>query len=135
MGLFSKDDTPAFVGPVPPALTSLEALAAAPLHELAAAILLAGLRDEQPTTTDPASAAGVVLKVADVLAEQPGETRRASQLVPELQLLVAEGIQVLERALLVRTLQRGSTDLALHLTRRGRAALDGGDLTAVLPPV
>lgn len=133
MGIFGRkddDDTEGAAAPAPPDCASLSAFLAAPLTAVAATTLRVGFTGREPTTLDPHSTAAIVLDLAKLIAAQPGEPAKASALVPDLHLPVEEAVQVLERSLLVRSKQRGSTDLALYLTRRGARALADGDVEA-----
>lgn len=129
MGIFGRRDQTGEAGPppaAPAACASLEALRAAPLAELAAAALTVGFAGRTPQD-DPHSSAALTLDLARLVAAQPAESRDADALVRDLRPLVREAIQLLERSLLVLGEQRGTTGLALTLTRRGARALADPD--------
>ena len=132
MGLFSRDDDDRPAGPPPhPALGSLDALLAAPLRDLSAAVFLVACAGGTADISTPVSSGSqATLAVAEVLAARPGETRKAGKFVPELLLPVEEAAQVLAGSGLIITKQRGSTDLAWYLTRRGARAIAAPDPSA-----
>ncbi|MFN8122494.1 MAG: hypothetical protein U0237_08700 [Thermoleophilia bacterium] len=111
-----------------PALASMDAVLAAPLRELAVAVFAVACAGKEPGMVTPASSGSeAIIAVSEILAAQPGETRKASRLVPELSLPVEEAAQVLAASGLIIAKQRGSTDLAWYLTRRGARALASPD--------
>lgn len=111
----------------------MDALLATPLRDLAAAVFVIACAGHEPDMLTPASSGSqAVLAVSEVVAAQPAETRKAARLVPDLMLPVEEVAQVLAASGLVITKQRGSTDLAWYLTRRGARALASPDPAAWL---
>ena len=120
MGFFSRndaaDDAPAVAAVPPhPALESFEAMTAAPLDELATAVLVAAFGDR-----DPLDRFGLF----DLLQSIDGFTGGG---IPEINLLAEEALGVLERSLLVIVDYGGSNARPrLALTRRGRQALESG---------
>ena len=119
MGLFSRNEAAAPASPVAapphPALASFDALAAAPLPELATAVLLAAFGDRSPRDR---------FNAFDLLQQIERTTGGG---IPEVNLLVEEALGVLERSLLVVVDYGGSNSRPhLALTRRGRRALESG---------
>jgi hypothetical protein len=120
MGIFSRKDAddalPAVaVAPPHPALATFDALAAAPLDELATAVLLAAFGDRDPRDR---------YNAFELLESIEGLTGGG---VPEINLLVEEALGVLERSLLVVVDYGGSNARPyLALTRRGHRALESG---------
>jgi hypothetical protein len=120
MGLFSRNEAaepapPVAAAPPHPALASFDALAAAPLHELATAVLLVAFGDRSPR--DRFNSFDLVQQIE----------RMTGGGIPEVNLLVEEALGVLERSLLVVVDYGGSNSRPhLALTRRGRRALESG---------
>jgi hypothetical protein len=139
MGFFSRrddDDTTATavavrpVEPPHPALRSLDALEAAPLPELAAAVLLAGFGDAVAGRSEYEFK--VQQRIEAILAPSLGVEKPANVFRERnLWLLRDEAFQVLDRSCLV-TVQNvgGNSGAHVMLTRRGRRALDSSDVAA-----
>jgi hypothetical protein len=129
VGLFGhkeNDGPPATpMPPVHPALASVDALLDASLHDLAVAVLLAGVAPG-PAEMERLTSGDVYLRIKDaVCAAQPGPDA-GSQFDHRSGDVVDEGIQVLEKSLLVRTLLMGSS-LVIDVNRRGQEAIASAD--------
>jgi hypothetical protein len=120
MGLFSRKDAPDAAPPVAaapphPALATFDTLAAAPLQDLATAVLRVAFGERSP---------GDRFNLFELLEQIDGMTGGG---IPEVNLLVEEALGVLERSLLVVVDHGGSNSRPhLALTRRGRRALESG---------
>ncbi len=123
MGLFNRKDappepTPAAAAPSPPhpALASWDALTAAPLEQLATAVLLAAFAGRDP------GARPLSFEVIQEIERHTGAP------IPQINLLVEEALDVLSRSLLIHV-DYGSSNARpwLALSRRGVAALASGD--------
>jgi hypothetical protein len=120
MGLFSRKDAtdeppPVAAAPAHPALATFDALASAPLEELATAVLVVAFEDRHPRDR---------YNAFELLQRIEGMTGGG---IPEINLLVEEALGVLQRSLLV-VVDYGGSNARPHLalTRRGRRALESG---------
>ena len=123
MGFFRRDDDDSRTGaasvatpiePPHPALASLDALSAAPLADLATAVLVAGLSDQTAWNSE------YEFEIEQRVFAFTGGDRN------ELTMLLEEALQALERSLLIRVSHIGNSSPHVGLTRRGRRALDSG---------
>jgi hypothetical protein len=129
VGLFGhrENDAP-LATPLPPAhpaLASVDALLDASLHDLAVAVLVAGVAPG-PAEMERLTSSDVYLRIKDaVCAAEPGPDA-GSQFDHRSGNVVDEGVQVLEKSLLVRTLHMGSS-LVIYVNRRGQEAIASDD--------
>ena len=135
MGLFRRDDddaptaaaTAPAAAPPHPALASLEAFAAAPLDQAASAILVLAFSGEEHGSSLRTSQ--VTQRAQDLLG--PATGLKGTKLLMhfqdmDLQTVINEGVDVLQRSLLVYLLHTSNATPEMVLTRRGRRALDSG---------
>ena len=105
----------------------LARLAALPLTDLAVEVMQKGFGPDGPADD------GLPTVKMIMTAIVPDALRLDSGAMRELYDLIGEGVQVLEQAALVRgTYWNGTGGLYFTLTRRGHAALQGGDVAAAL---
>jgi hypothetical protein len=132
MGLFgSKGDDAAPTSPVAPphpALASLETFVSASLHDLGVAVLLAGVAPgpgsdglDRITDGDVYDRVKTAVCAAQGLTAKPGDDFDHGSGD-----IVAEGLQVLERSLLLRIRPMGSV-LVVEVNRRGTEAIASTD--------
>jgi hypothetical protein len=136
-----KDEAPAKAagGDVAQMEAELERLAALPLPELAAEVMSKAFGPDGPggpgkpgTIEDPTSSERVRMnEIARAVTPLYAGSGVGSEQQVRLTNLIAEGLQILENAALVRVSWRGGTE-DYCATRRGREALERGELPSAL---
>jgi hypothetical protein len=135
----SDEDQPAPADAGPDVGSEVQRLGALPLNDLAAEVMMKGFGPGGPGE-DPdnqVSVAGANIasgtEVSDIARIYDPKNRAAEPDALQLRRLIAEGVQVLEHAGLVRTqMHTAQNGLDYALTRKGRAAIASGTVEAAL---